>query len=275
MMNCPYCAEDVDEGASRCPHCEEQIASASPQSTTLSTEDVQQRAEAINALLAAGDTSRSLLELAELKSAIEASANAAEHTHHLASVKQALEHMKGRSVRPPSPGRRLKVVFALAIIVVGLAFSYQSGSLPAVNRLQTEVSAELGKDPRNSGIVVKVNRSLTDTLTLDLSFQENKAALDVIRVLFQTADALKNEAFSKVILASHGTDKFYLEGPFFQELGREYSSGQNTVYMSRTLPEHVRRLDGSAAFGTWTGGLIGVTGKQLEDLNDFCRTWCL
>ncbi len=275
MQNCPYCAEEIEDGASRCRHCDEQIGSAQREAAPIAAGDVQQRAEAINATLAAGDTSRALLKLTELKSAIEDASNASEHRHHLASINQAIEQLKGRCVKHPPSGGRLRLLFCLAMVVIAMAFSYQSGSMPVVNRLQTVVSAELAKDPRNNGMVVRVKRTLTDTLTLDVSVEENKAPIDVVRVLFQTADALKNEEFSKVMLAARGTEKFYLEGPYFQELGREYSSGQNTVYMSRTLPEHVRKPDGSAAFGTWTGGILGVTGKQLEDLNDFCRTWCL
>ncbi len=43
----------------------------------------------------------------------------------------------------------------------------------------------------------------------------------------------------------------------------------------RTFPENLLRPDGSHAYPTWTGGLIGVAGKQVEDFNDFHRQWWL
>jgi hypothetical protein len=39
------------------------------------------------------------------------------------------------------------------------------------------------------------------------------------------------------------------------------------------LPEHVYALDGTPAFGTWTGGWLGVMGKQLDDSNEFHKQW--
>ena len=41
----------------------------------------------------------------------------------------------------------------------------------------------------------------------------------------------------------------------------------------RTLPENVFKMDGTAAFGTWTGGWLGVVGKQMEDFSEFHKQW--
>ena len=41
----------------------------------------------------------------------------------------------------------------------------------------------------------------------------------------------------------------------------------------RTFPENVYALDGAKAFPSWTGGLIGVTGKQMEDFAEFHKQW--
>jgi len=43
----------------------------------------------------------------------------------------------------------------------------------------------------------------------------------------------------------------------------------------RTFPENLLKPDGSRAYQTWTGGLLGVVGKQVEDFNDFHRQWWL
>jgi len=50
---------------------------------------------------------------------------------------------------------------------------------------------------------------------------------------------------------------------------------QNPVYTMRTFPQNVYALDGSPAFETWSGGLLGVLGKQLEDFSEFHKQWYL
>lgn len=110
-------------------------------------------------------------------------------------------------------------------------------------------------------------------LVIDLRHVGELAApVDVMRVLFQSADALRNSQFKRVVLAYKGQDKFYLEGSFFQTLGREYET-QNPAYSLRTFPENVKRLDGTPAYGTWTGGWLGVMSKQMEDLAKFGKDW--
>ena len=50
---------------------------------------------------------------------------------------------------------------------------------------------------------------------------------------------------------------------------------QNPVYTLRTLPENIRNLDGTHPYGTWTGGWLGVTSRQMEDLKQFSNDWFL
>jgi len=57
-------------------------------------------------------------------------------------------------------------------------------------------------------------------------------------------------------------------------LGKEYS-WQNPVYTIRTFPENLINLDGSMAYPEWTGGWLRVTGKQMEDFNNFHKKWYL
>lgn len=95
---------------------------------------------------------------------------------------------------------------------------------------------------------------------------------DMTRRFLKAAEALKGFSFDRVYLAYRGNERFYLEGPYFRQLGEE-RSWQNPVYTIRTLPEHVMKLDGSRAFGQWTGGWLGVMGKQFEDSNEFHKQW--
>jgi len=114
-----------------------------------------------------------------------------------------------------------------------------------------------------------------DTVVFDLrSVSMESRALDVDRVLLRFAETQQGRRFETVILAYQGKPKFLLKGQYFQEVGRDFAD-QNPIYVLRTLPENVFKTDGSPAFGTWTGGLLGVLGKQMEDLNEFHQQWFL
>jgi hypothetical protein len=142
--------------------------------------------------------------------------------------------------------------------------------------LQQPLSKVLESDPRNKGIEVRVHfRNFVDpdVLVFDIrKISGTNSAADVSRVLLQFGSALKAKRFESVVLAFRGTEKFMLKGPYFSQLGNEYGI-QNPVYTLRTLPENVLRIDGSPAFPKWTGGMLGVTGKQMDDLNEFHKQW--
>ena len=134
------------------------------------------------------------------------------------------------------------------------------------------------EDPRNEGVSAWAHyRYLVDANTLVFDLRDvdgTKSAADVFRVLLQFAETQKDRTYSDVILACRGQPRFVLKGAYFQQLGREYGP-QNPVYTMRTFPENVYRPDGSRAFGTWTGGVIGVMGKQIEEFTAFHRQWYL
>lgn len=56
-------------------------------------------------------------------------------------------------------------------------------------------------------------------------------------------------------------------------MDKEYADGQNPIYLIRTLPEQMYRPDGTSAFGSRSGGLLGVFGGQMKDVNEFGRAW--
>jgi hypothetical protein len=66
---------------------------------------------------------------------------------------------------------------------------------------------------------------------------------------------------------------FVIGGRDFDEIGRAFGGGENPLYLLRTLPEKLRRPDGSRAFGEWEGGILGVTTRQLEDVTHAASTW--
>lgn len=162
-----------------------------------------------------------------------------------------------------------RFVIALVAVVAIVA----AANLLMVQRFVWQAAAE---DPRNEGIeFVGYYRYgvLPTELVVDLwSIQPDKSMADVSRVLLSIARELKDREFDRVILAWRGDARFAMDGPYFARLGREYGI-QNPVYTLRTMPENVYLIDGRPAFDTWTGGLLGVLGKQMEDLKDFHLRW--
>ena len=144
--------------------------------------------------------------------------------------------------------------------------------------IQKQLQEVLQADPRNTEIeAFTYYNGLKNPAVLVYDLQEvslNKSMADVLRVLLQFAEKAQSHKFESVELAFRGKAKFRMSGDYFQQLGQEYS-WQNAVYTVRTLPENLKNLDGTAAYPEWTGGLIGVVGKQMEDVNDFHRRWWL
>lgn len=134
------------------------------------------------------------------------------------------------------------------------------------------------QDPRNEkvGMYTYYRYGIDPrSIVLDLwSLAPEAAMVDVDRVLFDTAEALKGREYSEVFLAYKGKAKFKIDGGYFKTVGEE-RRWQNPIYTIRTFTENVRNTDGTRAFGTWTGGLLGVMGKQMEDHGDFHQQWYL
>ncbi|GAB6262622.1 hypothetical protein [Photobacterium sp. R1] len=142
--------------------------------------------------------------------------------------------------------------------------------------LQSKVVNKINSDNRNDGIEVYVHYEwFVNPSSIVFDIREvplEKSAMDVSRVLLQSSEALKNNSFQRVILSHNGRKKFMLEGDFFRSTGQEYGT-QNPMYTLRTLAQNVYNLDGTKAFPTWTGGMLGVLGKQMEDFAEFNKQW--
>lgn len=145
--------------------------------------------------------------------------------------------------------------------------------------LDVPTAKVLAKDPRNDGIVMHAYAKgfvNPHHLVLDIWSIDGKSSMaDVDRVLFQVSAPLKEYSFDKVTLAFRGNGRFTLDGGYFRKLGSEFNAGQNPVYLIRTLPENVKHLDNTSAFQSWTGGLVAVLNKQIDDHNEFHNQWYL
>ena len=164
-----------------------------------------------------------------------------------------------------------KLSTGIVAVIVGIAtWNYFSVSRP--------VAARLAKDDRNDKVSVWAYHQygvVPSVLVFDLRGVSDQAAqLDVMRALFHSAEGLKESQFDRVLLSHRGIPKLMLDGAHFRKIGEEFAT-QNPIFTIRTLPENVKKLDGSAAYGTWTGGMLGVLGKQMEDVTKFSQDWYL
>lgn len=154
------------------------------------------------------------------------------------------------------------------LIVAGVNGFYVTG--PAVLAAR--------EDARNDKVVMVPHLRFgvdPTVIVMDLIKIDSEASMaDVTRVMLQMAHGLRDRSFSSAHLAYRGRTRFVLSGADFKVLGEEYGP-QNPVYTMRTLPEKLARPDGARAFDTWTGGVIGVLSRQMEDFQAFHREWYL
>lgn len=160
-------------------------------------------------------------------------------------------------------------VIAILVVVAGIqAYAH-------IN-LQAPLNSAIQSDARNNGIKASASYSgwlPGSAIVFDLTeVSGTNSPADVFRVFLQFAEKQKTKTYSQVILAHKGTKKFMIEGSYFKTLGQELD-GQNPVYTIRTFPEHVFDLSGKQAFANWTGGVLGVVSKQMEDFTEFNRRW--
>ena len=138
------------------------------------------------------------------------------------------------------------------------------------------LQAALSDDPRNKELSIWAYHRL-GVLPGELVFDvrdlgPGNSANDVLRTLLQYARAQKDSSFEHVTLAYRGEARFQIDGRYFSKLGTEYGY-QNPIYTLRTMPENLYRPSGRRAYESWTGGLLGVTARQMEDLSDFTGDW--
>ena len=164
-------------------------------------------------------------------------------------------------------GKLLAAVAMLATLTLGANWYYLDGPAAKV----------LARDQHNADIVMRAYAKwLIDPryLVLDLwSIDSDNSMLDVDRIIFQISSSLRDHSFETVTLAFRGRSRFILDGNYFAELGSEFDAGRNPVSLIRTLPGNVKNPDGSHAFPTWSGRLLGVASQQMEDHNEFHRRW--
>jgi hypothetical protein len=167
-----------------------------------------------------------------------------------------------------------KLAGILTAIILGIGILYGYNYI----RFQSIMNNIINDDVRNKGINVSVHYNAyinPSVITYNLnSISGENSMIDIFRVFLQFADKMQSNRFETIELCFQGKPKFKVQGAYFQRLGKEYSS-QNPVYTMRTFPENLMKMDGSRAYPEWTGGWLGVMGKQMQDFNDFHKKWWL
>lgn len=114
----------------------------------------------------------------------------------------------------------------------------------------------------------------SDTVVFDLLGAGSPSArrIDPVHLVLQFAGKLDLQSIDTVILARNGEGVFIIESADLRELATSYANG-GRPWSFNHFPERVYSMTGQPAFGTWSGGLLGVLGKQLEDLEFFIKRW--
>ncbi|MHB8969716.1 MAG: cell envelope integrity protein TolA [Pirellulaceae bacterium] len=114
----------------------------------------------------------------------------------------------------------------------------------------------------------------TETVVFDFRDGGSPSArrIDPVHLLMQFANELDLYSVRRVVLARNGQHRFYISSVDLRPLADSYAGG-GVLWAFNNLPANVRRMDGTRAFGEWTGGLLGVLKEQAEDVNQFIDEW--
>ena len=126
-----------------------------------------------------------------------------------------------------------------------------------------ETAEVIAGDPRNANIEISAYAVGQGGLVIDLSsVPADKSRADVFRVLLQLAQRLQDRGFDDVVLAYRGEPRFMIDGAYFAEIGRSAAT-ENPIYLMRTFPSRLRRLDGTFAFAAPAGPVLQGLSEEL------------
>lgn len=112
-----------------------------------------------------------------------------------------------------------------------------------------------------------------EIVRLDITDVSASASIaDVVRVTLCFAHGIDDMGYRDLELAAGGQVRYRTSRSSLSPLAQEFKTG-NPVFAFRKWPSILRSTDGSQAFGEWTGGILGVLSKELEDVNSAVRFW--
>lgn len=187
---------------------------------------------------------------------------------------QALEELDGPVIQRPMESSRWIFCF---ILIPGL-FLLLASATWTINEISLNhpLHAVIDNDVRNSGIKISAHYDhwlRPSTLVIDIRGLEPGASrMDVFRAFLQYADKLKARHFHQVILSCRRTQKYILDGDYFNKLGQEYSY-QNPIYTMRNFPLHLETPEGAYPYHPIGGGFISAFGEEIGQFTDSQNSW--
>lgn len=180
--------------------------------------------------------------------------------------------------------KKLLIGVVVLILLIGGAVIYigpqkiQSYFNPEIlcEELGVDVERMIEIDSRNDGINISIcyedidNKDVIVYNFLDISGKKSRTA--VFRYILQSAKELKDMSFKKVVFAHKRTQKFFIDGDYYKQLGEEYG-WQNSNYTNRTFPSHIKNMDGTNAYENYSGMTNDILLQQSKDNIDFHDNW--
>lgn len=186
------------------------------------------------------------------------------------SVSELKQGAESYDRSPPSAGRRFvfSIIVGLILLVAITTFLWMRNNGLRNNLKTCDSYGVVDVDVYYDGMFS------TDVVVFDLKDggSPNARRIDPVHLLLQFAAKLDLTSVRRVVLARSKRHVFYIDASDLQRLADSYDGG-GRVWAFNHLPESARTMSGSRAYGEWTGGLLGVLQKQMEDLDDLIRTW--
>jgi hypothetical protein len=141
----------------------------------------------------------------------------------------------------------------------------------------SDLRAKLDRCDSKDVVAVRVNYSgIFDTQTVIFDLRDGGSpsarGIDPVHLLMQFASKLDLYSTRRIVLARNGQHRFCVSSDDMRPLADSYANG-GVLWAFDNLPARVRRMDGTRAFGEWTGGWLGVLKEQTEDLAQFINEW--
>jgi hypothetical protein len=160
-------------------------------------------------------------------------------------------------------------VFAVIILIAAFyGFAWLRNSNLRNKLSECESSGIVNANVHYEGLIS------TDGVVFDVREGGSSSArrIDPVHLLMQFAAKLDLNSIKRVVLARNGKEIFFISASDLRPLADSYSGG-GRPWSFNHLPESTRTMLGERIYSEWTGGWIGVLGKQTEDLNDLIRNW--
>jgi hypothetical protein len=173
-----------------------------------------------------------------------------------------------KKLLPPLIGTGVSTVLLCAVGIEGTGrFGLDPRNIALANSLSSCPSREIvGGD-------IRVGYTLDGNVVFDVrSCKGDSRLIDPLHLLMQFGYKLRDDSFHHLSVASAGEEVYRLEKPDLDELSRQYELGAR-IWAFDHWPERLRKPSGERAFGSWSGGFLGVMRAQAEDLNEALRTW--